>query len=461
MFNLSLLNQLQSKFTFERTQVSLSTDSRKYNKEEVFFCLYGDNFDGFNFCESVILSGCKIVIFRDAQENLKTLKTLVEKYPKVQFIPCNDPIDFLQELAKLRIDEFKRESNLVIGITGSNGKTTTKEMLHHLLSSIHGEEVFCTQGNLNNHIGVPLTILSAPEKCKVLIVEMGANHYGEISALCKIAQPEAGLITSIGAAHIGLFGDVETIYKEKTSLYKYVESNSTARSKFIVSDEDKYLTRLSETEVLKKFGSSGKVEFNISKASNGWIVENGQNSFCINNPTILEIYNQQNLVLSFLLSFCLYPEKIEQLLDSVKTFEMPSLNRSEWISKNDKTFFLDAYNANPTSMEFSIKSFVENLELKGIELSSVHFILGDMNELGSYTEQEHMKIATILEGLGVKSASFIGKFSGFYQKGMACGKSYETKEGFNDAWPELLKQHKAFFIKGSRSLQLESIIDIT
>jgi UDP-N-acetylmuramoyl-tripeptide--D-alanyl-D-alanine ligase len=460
MFNLSLLNNIQDKYKFEDQSVELSTDSRKYENEELFFCLYGEHFDGFDFCEQVIEKKCKNIIFRSNDKNLKKKEELSKKYNDVKFIEVKDPILFLQDLAKEHIKSFKEKGHKVIGITGSNGKTTTKEMLHFILSKKFGSDVFATIGNLNNHIGVPLTILGAPENCKVLIVEMGSNHLGEIRDLCEIASPESGIISSVGAAHIGLFGSIENIFKEKSSLYEFILENKTNNSVFIVNNNDKYLSRLESNSTLKKFGkpdSDYVVEIEVANVS----IKDSKNEMAISNEYILEKYNLENLVSTLLLAINLYPDSKPDFIRAANEFKMPSLNRSEWIEKSGKTFFLDAYNANPTSMAASLTSFVENLKRRGLEISKTHFILGDMNELGDFAKEEHNKIGLYLKELGASSVTFVGNYAHFYQQTFTSSNCFKDKSELIDAWPVLLSKHEAFFIKASRSLQLESLIDIT
>jgi UDP-N-acetylmuramoyl-tripeptide--D-alanyl-D-alanine ligase len=459
MFCLSLLNKIQNQVSFDKEFVSLSTDSRSYNSERVFFCLYGENFDGFDFCDQVIEKGCKIIIYRSNDKNIEKAKKIQESHRDLHLIEVKDPIETLQDLARAQAHEFRSSGVKIIGITGSNGKTTTKEMLFHLLDSIFKDQVFATKGNLNNHIGVPLTVLSAPLDTKILIVEMGSNNLGEIKMLCEIANPEAGIISSIGAAHIGKFGSIENIFNEKTSLLRHVLNNQSKDSVFVLNNDDEFLARVEDNEIVKKFGSNCEYDSKIL-IENTSVLHNGT-TFSIQNKNIREIYNLQNLVSTFVLSIELFPNKKEELLKSANDFKMPSLNRSEWIEKKGKLIFLDAYNANPTSMKAAINSFVESVKEKGIKLEDVHFILGDMNELGDYTEAEHKSVGDLLNKIGASSASFVGNYAHYYKETFSKGSSYPEKSGLVDAWPEKFIKHKAFFIKASRSLQLESLIDIT
>ncbi len=456
MFNLNLLNIFDEDKLFESRVVSLSTDSRTYNGEEVFFCLTGDSFDGFNFIDEVLEKKCEVVIFKNTDQNLIKMEDISTKYGEVTFIGVDSPLGALQELAKARIHEFKKHGGYVFGITGSNGKTTTKEMLTQLLRSTFGDEVHSTKGNFNNHIGVPLTILSAGSNCKYMIVEMGSNHLGEIRALSEIAEPEYGIISSVGAAHIGLFGNIDNIFKEKKSLFDYVKENNQGRSKFVVNGDDSYLGKIPKDDILIKFGN--EEEYSPAFSSDEVRVSE---SIVIKNVNIHEKYNLNNLISALLLSLSVFPENTDKFIQAANEYKIPSLNRSEWIEKNEKKIFLDAYNANPTSMESSLNSFIDNMAKSNISLEETLFVLGDMNELGKYTEGEHKRIGEILNSKKAKHVAFVGNFSSYYSLGFESDHVYSKKVELEAAWPELSKNCKAIFIKASRSLQLESLIDIT
>ena len=456
MFNLNLLNSFDDECTFDSREVSLSTDSRSYNGEEVFFCLSGENFDGFNFIEPILSKGCEVIVFRSSTENLDKMNTFSDEYPEITFIGCDSPLVMLQELANARIKEFKRSGGVVFGITGSNGKTTTKEMLTELLKAAFQDEVHATKGNLNNHIGVPLTILSASTSCKYMVVEMGANHLGEIGLLCEISEPEFGIISSIGAAHIGLFGSIENIFKEKKSLYDYVLKNGSKNSKFVINGDDHNLSKIPDSSILLKFGA--KEEIQIEYLNEG--IKVGK-SLLVNNVNIHEKYNLNNLISALLLCVNSFPSHSDIFLAAANTYTIPALNRSEWIKRDDQLIFLDAYNANPTSMEAALTSFVENISKRGIPVDETLFVLGDMNELGEYAEEEHKRIAKILKSFGNPKVVFVGNYAEFYHSGYSSGQIFLEKELLENQWPTLSKSCPAIFIKASRSLQLESLIDIT
>ncbi|PIK14415.1 UDP-N-acetylmuramoyl-tripeptide--D-alanyl-D-alanine ligase [Halobacteriovorax sp. JY17] len=456
MFDLKLLNIFDDEMSLSSKSVKLSTDSRSYSGEEVFFCLSGESFDGFNFVEPILGKGCEVIVFKNSEENLFKMEEMSERYDDIVFIGVDSPLLSLQELANARIKEFKSNDGFVFGITGSNGKTTTKEMLTNLLTATFGDEVHATKGNFNNHIGVPLTILAAPENCKYMVVEMGSNHLGEIGTLCKIAEPEFGIISSVGAAHIGLFGSIENIFNEKKSLYDFVLKNETDRSKFVINSDDQNLSRIPSNQKLIKFGTNGEVKTQFLKEE----VRVGD-SLTLRNKNIQEKYNLNNLISALLLCVNIFPNQTEDFLGAANEYTIPALNRSEWIQKNGKLIFLDAYNANPTSMEAALNSFIENLSRKNIALEKSLFILGDMNELGDYTEVEHKRIGTMLKKAGASQVAFVGRFSEFYQEGFSDGEVYPEKSLLEESWPNLSKKCYAIFIKASRSLQLESLIDIT
>ncbi|OUR93000.1 hypothetical protein A9Q84_21085 [Halobacteriovorax marinus] len=460
MFNVELLNTFQSEFNFSSKIISLSTDSRSYSSEGLFICLAGENFDGFSFVEQVLIKNCKIIVFKNSKANLSKRDILFKKYSDVSFISTNDPLELLQSLAKKRIDQFKEEGHSVFAITGSNGKTTTKEMLFKLLQSVFKEEVFATKGNLNNHIGVPLTILSAPIECTKLIVEMGSNHLGELALLCEIAKPEFGIISNVGAAHIGLFGSLDNIFKEKKSLYDYVLLNKTVKSKFVINNNDDFLSKIPSGEVLTKFGNVDS-DYSLEFETNGFSFIFKEKEVVIKNVNIFEKYNLENLASALILCLDLFPEKVNDFVTSANSYQIPALNRSEWLEVGGKEIFLDAYNANPTSMTSSLNSFKSNLERKQISMSDSLFILGDMNELGDYTQAEHKKIGTLLSSIGAEKVCFVGQYAKYYKEGFPAGETFPTKSSLEEKWPTLSQNHKVIFIKASRSLQLESLVDIT
>ena len=421
--------------------LDLSWDSRTHEKGQAFIALKGDNFDGSNFIEEVIARGCPLVI---GAKNLRDI------YPQTVFIEVSDTIKYIQELAHLHLLDWKKEDKIVIGITGSNGKTTTKEMLAHLLNAAHPGKVHKTTGNFNNHLGVPFTLLGLENEHSIAIVEMGTNHPGEIKFLCELACPNNGIITNIGPAHLEFFRTVENVFAEKRELLDFAKGKGF----FVINRDDPYLGRVNPFKGLISFG-----EKNI--AHNQINLDTPEGKVTLLNKHLLGRHNFENLALAFLLSYYLFPQERDKFIVAASNFT-PLKNRSSWIEKGEKKFFLDAYNANPVSMKASLNAFVKFTETNNISLKDCLFILGDMNELGKDAELFHQNMGSHLKDLSAINVAFLGRYSGSYGKGYKnASKIYLNKLGLEKDWPKLLKSFKYFFLKGSRSLQLESLVDIT
>lgn len=436
-----------------KTGFKVSTDSRSIQNGDMFIALVGDKFDGFTYLEDVIAKGAIAVVFQ--QKIGRRFKHLVKKYPEITFIETEDTLLFLQELAR----EHKRQWQLggdktTIALTGSNGKTTHKEMLKHLLSTLFPGKVLATKGNLNNHIGVPLTLLELCPEHDIAIVEMGMNHRHEIMTLCKIAEPSHGLITNIGQAHIGFLGSMENIYFEKTDLYRWVKKYTNGFGMFVVNADDEYLRLLDSCTGLTTFGEkNGDIKVVVT---NHEIQFNFRGQFLkIKNNQIQEEYNLRNLVCTMVLAMKLFPSKVAEIANAASSYEQPSMNRSEWLNH----IFLDAYNANPSSMKASLNSFIKIVNEKAAKLDDCFFVMGDMNELGDYAEQLHAEMASYVHSLGIKNVVFIGRYKDYYLKGNpnALG-GYLEKEDFLKQFPQFKSDYKWIFIKGSRSVKLETLI---
>jgi UDP-N-acetylmuramoyl-tripeptide--D-alanyl-D-alanine ligase len=221
-------------------ELKINTDSRSFREGETFVALHGDNFDGFSYIEQVISLGARAIIYSKKVGRDLIVQAYSEKHPKIIFVEATDSLKCMQELASLYILEWrsKKSDRKIIGITGSNGKTTHKEMIYSLLNAIFPDQVLATKGNLNNHIGVPLTIFGLEDHHEIAIIEMGMNHQGEIDELCAIAHPEHGMITNIGSAHIEFMQSMENILKEKACLYQAVLKNSQGNGMFVINADD-------------------------------------------------------------------------------------------------------------------------------------------------------------------------------------------------------------------------------
>jgi UDP-N-acetylmuramoyl-tripeptide--D-alanyl-D-alanine ligase len=468
MVSSKLLNKLKSiktinsivDHTKKEFELKINTDSRSFQTGETFVALVGETFDAFNYVEGVLNSDAKVVVIAHTDERSALCESLSVLYPKTIFITVTDTLLFIQELATLHMEAWKKadKERIVIGVTGSNGKTTHKEMIYFLLNELLPRKVLATKGNLNNHIGVPLTIFRLNKKHKVAIIEMGMNHSGEIQVLCDIAKPQHGMITNVGAAHIEFLKTMENIFKEKGTLYDSVVKNSKGKGKgmFVVNGDDVYLSKLKKTVGLTTYGEkNGDVKIAISE---GKIVFNmGKIPVLINNKKISEHHNLKNLSGAAIFAMKLYPKKVKQVESAASNYQQPSMNRSQW----EKNIFLDAYNANPSSMRVSLDSFVTIMKNKNISLDDCYFVLGDMNELGDHAAPMHKEIAAHIKELGIKNITFLGRYREFYKAGYQNPtSSYLTKEEFKNEWIQIKKKYKFIFIKASRSLELETLMKV-
>jgi len=409
------------------------TDSRLANEKSIFFALKGENFDGNSFAKEVLEKGAKLAVC----DNPK-----IDNLPGIVQVP--NTLDFLQNLARHHREQLTIP---VIGLTGSNGKTTTKELLQAVLSKKFN--TFATQGNLNNHIGVPLSILSIKEQHQIAVIEMGANHIGEIKALCSIAQPTQGLITNIGKAHLEGFGSFEGVKKAKTELYAFLaKTNGTV----FVNSKNQILL-----ECINHFKLSNVIEYNNDLLSaeadkpesnllNLTIKANDTKSLI--NTQMAGEYNVENI----LAAICVgqfFNVSFENCLDAISEYK-PSNNRSQIVNTANNTIVLDAYNANPTSMEVALINFHSTPSKRPKAL-----ILGEMLELGKYSYEEHKRI--------FKQASTL--FRNMYTVGEEYRDICKSTNWFKDVhslkvylreYP--LKNH-FILVKGSRGVKLEEVLE--
>lgn len=367
------MNPLEKVYHLLITNHSICTDSRSVGAGSIFIALKGDSFDGNKFALDAIEKGAVLAVVDS--ENLKgRLNTL--------FVPS--ALTFLQDLARY----YRLKLNIpIIGLTGSNGKTTTKELINSVLSVKY--RTCATQGNLNNHIGVPLTLLSISQDDEIAIVEMGANHLGEIALLCSIAQPTYGLITNVGKAHLEGFGSIEGVKQGKSELY---QSLAKGGNTVFINSDNPILNELADKNDLNHRISYAPSSFHIHDVS---AVQSFLSfKFRYND----EEYNvTTNLVGSYNIENILAAIRVGEHFgvnpaDAIKAIEMykPTNNRSQILQTKHNTLILDAYNANPSSMELAIKNFAELVTDKP-KLA----ILGEMLELGDYAHEEHDRIARI------------------------------------------------------------------
>jgi UDP-N-acetylmuramoyl-tripeptide--D-alanyl-D-alanine ligase len=420
----------------------VSTDTRKIQNGHIFFGLKGDTFDGNQYAAKALELGALTVVVDDA----KVVKD--ERYFLVENV-----LEALQELARFHRDQFDIP---VIGLTGSNGKTTTKELISLVLLKRY--KTHFTFGNLNNHIGVPLTILGMPNETEVAVIEMGANHQGEIGFLSTISKPTHGLITNIGKAHLEGFGGIEGVKKGKSELYKYLNK---PRGVAFVNIDEPFLYDLSDgVQYRITYGTTSKyksenVDFFchcISSSTNLTVefpAENGGS--CLVKTQLIGRYNLGNVITAIALGKY-FKISSKDIRDAIESY-VPENNRSELRKLGSNTIFLDAYNANPTSMEQSLRSFAEQ------DFPYKIAILGDMFELGDESKEEHRNMVNLALGLsGINELVFVGKeFEKVKDNKETIGtwiRDIETLRGwFKFKQPE----NVAILIKGSRGMSLEKL----
>lgn len=410
----------------------ICTDTRKIEPNSIFFALKGNNFDGNTYADKALEKGAILAVVDDKSQQGKS-KIVVENV-----------LETLQELANFHRNQIEIP---IIAVTGSNGKTTTKKLILEVLSKKF--KVKATQGNLNNHIGVPLTLLSFTAELDLGIVEMGANHQKEIEALCQIAEPNYGLITNFGKAHLEGFGGIEGVIKGKTELYDYLIEHDGLI--FFNRDDELQV----EKAIQRKNYSIGEKSLSdcqvIFKEAKPFVSVEYSNELI--QSKLIGSYNFKNISAAIGIGryFGVDKDKIKKAIEDFEPEEM----RSQIIKKNDKEILLDAYNANPTSMEAALKSFKE------MNSKTHTVILGDMFEIGEEASEEHAHILEVCEKLKFENIWVCGKQ--FHKASLKFEKvtGFETTEELKD----YLKQNNSqltshIFIKGSRGMQLESLMDV-
>ena len=412
----------------------ISTDTRTIKKNNIFFCLKGEKFDGNLFIDQAFHLGASFVIYDDEKLNYKS-----EKAIKVKNV-----LETLQALAKYHRSKFNIP---VIGLTGSNGKTTSKELINSVLSQKFN--VTFTSNNFNNHIGVPLTILKINRKTDLAIIEMGANHLGEIDLLCNIADPNIGYITNFGKAHLEGFGGIEGVIKGKSELYEYIRES---KGVILINNDDRIQREKSRGINTFSFGKSKKSDFLIyNTSSNKNLCEASLNDKKITSNLHGE-YNFENINASIAMGIH-FGLSFEQIENGIKNY-IPKNNRSEMIKTKKNLLFVDSYNANPTSMKLSIQSFMKFKEVKKT------LILGDMHEIGKTYLIEHERILNSVKNNKDLKIFLVGKI--FNQLKFNSGRIHffnETNELIEYFKKNLITGH-TILLKGSRKINLEKVIPI-
>lgn len=414
-----------------RQYPSIQTDSRKIEKDDIFFALKGPNFNGNQFAEQALNAGAAYVV--------------ADEFVGVEderIIHVNDVLKTLQQVAKFHREQF---SIPFIAITGSNGKTTTKELLHAVLSTTY--KTYTTKGNLNNHIGIPLTILKIKGDAEIAVIEMGANHQHEIEGYCQYAEPTHGLITNIGKAHLEGFGGEEGVKKGKGELFDYLKKNNGT---IFVNTDDVAVFDLSKPiSNLIFYGSK-------SEDANGIIVQNDpfieikiedKNPFTI-QTNLVGSYNLANVLAAVCVGkyFKIDVAKIKNAIENY----YPSNSRSQLIRKDSNSIILDAYNANPGSMKAAIENFAKMKGDKKI------LLLGSMMELGTDSRKEHEAIISLIGQHTWNAVVLVGKNFNEIKNNFINFENAEQAKG----WLKDQKFENAqLLIKGSRSMQMEKVLE--
>lgn len=425
-----MLEELYHEFS---GSTGVCTDTRAITPGCLFFCLTGANFDGNKFADDALEKGASHAVIDNSEYSIPGKTTLVE-----------NTLVALQQLANYHRSRF---SIPVLGITGSNGKTTSKELISTVLSSEFN--VLFTNGNLNNHIGVPLTLLRLNPAHQVAVIEMGANKPGDIAELCDIAEPTHGIITNIGRAHLEGFGNLEGVAETKTALYRAIAK--AAGDLFVNCEDETLLSRLPENVRCHTYGSDCEVSgrlVSLDPFVNMTWRESSYESPELHMKLVGK-YNFTNYLAAIRIGrfFGISPERINRSLEDYT----PSNNRSQITKTGRNTVIVDCYNANPTSMVSAIESFA------AIDHPSKIFILGDMREMGSEADAVHREIIDL-----TKEKSLNGYFVGeeFSKLLGDSSNAYKTTDELIDALSNSPIHDSLVLLKGSRGIQLEKLLPL-
>jgi UDP-N-acetylmuramoyl-tripeptide--D-alanyl-D-alanine ligase len=412
------------------------TDTRKAEKGALFFALKGPNFNANELAAKAIEAGCSHAVIDD------------EKYANApDTILVEDVLHTLQQLANYH---RKTVSIPFLAVTGSNGKTTTKELINAVLSKKY--KVLATEGNLNNHIGVPLTLLSIKPEHEFAIIEMGANHQGEIDALCRIAEPDFGIITNIGKAHLEGFGGIEGVKKGKSELYKYIAGK---KGKIFLHADDEVLQDLAAANDRITYGTKklydvvGKMNAGSPTLQFAWKTRYTASELAkapLIQSHLVGVYNYYNLLCAACVGNYFKVEE-KDINESLSSYE-PTNNRSQLTKTERNTLILDYYNANPTSMKAAIENFA------AMDVPNKLVILGDMLELGEESTHEHQSIIDLLKEKKIEGYILVGPLFSALSRDHTFASSQDAARYL----AEHPVEEKTILIKGSRGIKLETVL---
>lgn len=423
------LEEIYSIFLINR---SVSTDSRQIIPGCLFFALKGENFDGNKYAQKAIDAGATYAVIDD------------KNYDGESTILVDDVLVTLQHLAKMH----RRKFNIpVVAITGSNGKTTTKELLNAVLSQKY--KVTATKGNLNNHIGVPLTVLGITGETQLTIIEMGANHQGEIAQLCAIAEPTHGLITNIGKAHLGGFGGYEGVIKAKSELYWWLRASGGLA---FLNADNQLLMELTTGIERTLYGTQedvfarGKARENTDMLTIDWITGEGNIALETN---LAGNYNFENVMAAICTGLFFKVPTAEIKIAICNYF--PSNSRSQVMKTAKNSIILDAYNANPTSMQAAIEN------LRQVKAKHKMVVLGDMLELGDESLSEHSALTKLIEESNFEKVILVGP--DFTEAAHSIFTCFRTSEEARDWLKTQDVKGYTILVKGSRGIRMENVLE--
>lgn len=427
------VEKLYEAFIYSKQKIC--TDTRNIISGSLFFCLRGTNFNANEFALKALEGGCAFVVVDEEKYVVNT---------NILFV--KNVLIALQQLANYHRKQFNIP---FIAITGSNGKTTNKELINIVLSKKY--KTLATIGNLNNHLGVPFTLLSVTREHEIAIIEMGANHQGEIDELCKIAEPDFGLITNIGKAHLEGFGGIEGVKKGKTEMYRFIAAK---KGIIFINGDDEILHCLALNNNKIVYGTTDKCDVTGKAFSTDeyvsfkWTTHEGEKDWDklpLVKTHIIGHYNFVNL----LCAVCIgnYFEVSAQKINEALTEYTPNMNRSQLEKTANNMLILDAYNANPSSMKVAIENFA------GLNASDKLLIIGDMFELGEYAHEEHKKVLELIIHKKLNEVILIGpEFSKLAKNNF---KTFATTPEAFAYLKEHSQKNKTILIKGSRGMKLE------
>ena len=409
----------------------VSTDSRKIEDGCVFVALKGERFDGNDFAYQVANDNIAACVIADRKD--------LPQHERLFIV--DDSLTALQELARLH----REKCNIpIIGITGTNGKTTTKELTAAVLSKKYN--LIYTQGNFNNHLGLPLTVLRIKPETEMAVVEMGANHPNEIAQLCAIADPDFGIITNIGKAHLEGFGSFEGVVKTKNELYDFIRNKN---GRLFVNRDNELLMNLSNGIDSQTYGKDNNANIKASiVSSNPYLIINWEGNEIKTN--LVGDYNFENVMAAISVG-CHFNIEKNLIIEALENYT-PTNNRSQFIKSEKNEIVMDAYNANPVSMNHAIKNF------RNISSENTLLILGDMRELGKDSEKEHQAIISLIKELEFKNVILVGEE---FKK--TAGTNFTTFSNVEELLAYINDNDisgKKILIKGSNGIHLEKIVNV-